>query len=134
VIDLGSMTVSATAILTDGFHSIMQMGANAQLFVGAQTCTNIDITGGEVRGCLSIVNTTTPSAITTANVVIPNVDTGDVTGIEPVPERTVVYLCQGGKFRIYDTTTDQLLPQNPPISIVGQPTDVLIVDNPGNYN
>jgi hypothetical protein len=134
VIDLSSLSVTATAIVTDGFHSIMQMGANAQLFVGAYTCSSIDIAGGEIRGCLSIVNTSTPSAVTTSSVVIPSVDTGDVTGIEPVPERTVVYVCQNGKFRVYDTTTDQLEPQNPPITIVGQPTDVLIVDNPGNYN
>ena len=40
-IDLGLMTVTATATITDGYHNHMEMGANNQLFIGARTCTNI---------------------------------------------------------------------------------------------
>jgi hypothetical protein len=125
VVDVSSMKVTAgPVIITDGYHNRMQMGANGQLFIGAHGCTNVNISGGEVRGCLSIFNTSN------SKVVIPP-DLGDATGIEPIAGRTVVYVCQGGVFRIYDTTTDQLLVQpNGMIDIVGQSFDVKLVDPP----
>ncbi len=99
----------------------MQMGANGQLFVGSSTCTNVNISGGEVRGCLSIVNTAT-------GVITAPPDNGNVTAIEPVPNRDVVYVCEGGALRIYDTTTDkpQTTPEQP--NVVGQAIDVKVVD------
>jgi hypothetical protein len=128
VVDLGTLAVTATAIITDGYHDRMQMGANSQLFIGANTCTNVT-TSTETRGCLSIVNASNPSGITDSSVVFPP-DNGDVTGIQPVTNRNVVYVCQNKNFRIYDTTTDKLLVQSTPVTIVGQPTDVLLVDGP----
>lgn len=117
-IDLGSLTVTGTATITDGYHDRMQI-ANGQIFVGARSCTNIDISGGEVRGCLSIFN---PG---NGKVVIPP-DNGDVTGIQPITNRTVVYVCEGGNLRIYDTTTDALQPTQ--IDIIGQAIDVALAD------
>ncbi len=128
VVDLGTLAVTASAIITDGFHDRMQMGANGQLFIGSNTCTNIS-TSAETRGCLSIVNASNPSGITNSSVVFPP-DNGDVTGIQPITNRNVVYVCEGGHFRVYDTTTDKLLVQSKTINIVGQPTDVLLVDGP----
>jgi hypothetical protein len=121
VIDTSSFTVtnSSPIRIADGYHNRMQMGANGQLFIGAHNCTNINVSGGEVRGCLSIVNTSSQNVIVSAQ-------NGDVTGIEPVPNRNVVYVCEGGKLTIYDTTTDQ--PQKTQVQIVGQAIDVKIVD------
>jgi hypothetical protein len=73
----------------------------------------------EVRGCLSIYNTLT------GEVVIPPAN-GDVTGIEPISNRNVVYLAQGGELQIYDTTTDKL--QTTQIDISGEVIDVKTVD------
>ena len=128
VVDLNSMTVTATATITDGYHDHMQMGENGQLFIGSHACTNIN-SSTETRGCLSIVNAGTPSAVSNSGVVIPPY-TGDVTGLQTVTGRNVVYVCEGGSFRIYDTTTDKLLVQTVLVDIVGQPTDVLLVDGP----
>ncbi|MCU1295932.1 MAG: hypothetical protein JWO91_210, partial [Acidobacteriaceae bacterium] len=128
VVDLGTLAVSASAIITDGYHDRMQMGANGQLFIGANTCTNIT-TSTETRGCLSIVNTSNASGITNSSVVFPP-DNGNVTGIQPITNRNVVYVCEGGHFRIYDTTIDKLLVQSKTVSITGQATDVLLVDGP----
>lgn len=128
VVDLGTMAVTATATITDGSHDRMQMGANGQLFIGSHTCSTVN-TSGEVRGCLSIVNAATPSGITSSSVVIPPY-IGDVSGIQPITNRNVVYVCQGGTFLVFDTTTDKLLVQSTTITIVGQPTDVLLVDGP----
>jgi len=119
VIDLGSSTVTATATITDGYHTRIEL-ANGQIFVGARNCTNInDPTSGEVRGCLSIFNTGSSKVTVSAN-------NGDVTGIEPITNRNVVYVCEGGNLRIYDTTTDAL--QSTQIDIVGQAIDVKLVD------
>ena len=117
-INLGSESVTGTATITDGYHSRMQM-ANGQVFVGATLCTNVNISGGEARGCLSMYNPSNGHVVVgTAN--------GDVTGIQPITNRNVVYVCQGGNLRIYDTTTDAL--QSDQIDIIGQAIDVKLVD------
>ena len=128
IVNLSSMTVTNTSpiLITDGNHDRMEMGANGQLFIGASSCSNVS-SSTEVRGCLSIFDTNKSA------VVIPP-DNGDVTGIEPITNRSVVYLCEGGNFRMYDTTTDKLLVlpanQNPafPTVIVGLVVDVKLVD------
>jgi hypothetical protein len=64
-------------------------------------------------------------------VVIPP-DNGDVTGIAPITARNVVYVCQNGALRVYDTTTDKLFvfPVNvQPPTILGQAVDVKLVDS-----
>lgn len=125
--------INASPILiTDGYHDRMQMGSNGQLFIGAHSCTSINIAGGEVRGCLSIFNSNN------STVVFPP-QTGDATGIQPITGRTVVYVCVGGTFQIYSTLTDQIyIPPNNPngngtaTTIVGQSYDVKLVDPPEN--
>jgi hypothetical protein len=125
VIDVGSKTAGTPVAITDGYHNKMEMGANAQLFVGSRNCFNVDISGGEVRGCLSIVNTSSGAS---ASSVIAPPDNGNVTGIAPIPNRSVVYVCEGGKLRIYDTTTDKLEHLTTAPSIAGQAIDVKVVD------
>jgi hypothetical protein len=122
-IDLGTNTVTASAIISDGYHSHMEI-AGGQLFIGARACTNINVApsggnAGEVRGCLSIFNTTN------SNVVVGPVN-GDVTGIAPITGRNVVYVAENGEIQIYDTTTDAL--QSRQIDIIGQAIDVKLVD------
>jgi hypothetical protein len=121
LVDTGSMSVSSTALITDGYHDRMQLSQNGQLFIGSHSCTEISIPGGEIRGCLSIFNTTN------SQVIVPTW-TGDVTGIQAITERDIVYLCQGGVFHIYDTDTDNILVQEFPVVIVGDATDVKLVD------
>jgi hypothetical protein len=128
VIDLNSMSVTNTApiIITDGYHNRMALGANGQLFIGARTCTEIvptvpPPTGAETRGCLSIYNTQTGA------VVIPPKN-GDVTGIQPLSKRPVVYVVQNGSLGIYDTTTDALQTTIQIVNLVGQFFDVKTPD------
>jgi hypothetical protein len=126
IVDLNSVTVvnPAPIVITDGYHNRMALGANGQLFVGAENCSEIippipPPPDSEVRGCLSIYNTLTGA------VVIPPAS-GDVTGIEPISNRNVVYLVQGGELQIYDTTTDKL--QTTQIDVSGEVIDVKTVD------
>jgi len=113
VIDTSLMAVTNQNLIfiTDGYHNHMEMGADGQLFVGARTCS---------AGCLSIFDTTGSGKVT-----LPT-DTGDVTGIQPITARHVVYVCENGELRIYDTTTDKL--QATQIDIIGQAVDVKLVD------
>ena len=60
---------------------------------------------------------------------------GDVTGIQPIASRTVVYVIQGGSLSIYDDTIDALEynpndPNNPGqiSNLVGDFVDVIAPD------
>jgi hypothetical protein len=155
IFNLSSMTVanSTPIVITDGYHNRIAMGANGQLFVGARTCTEIippnpPPSGAEVRGCLSIYNTLTTAAgnVPAGGVVIPPVN-GDVTGIQPIGTRDVVYVVQGyavpgGSLYIYCAAIDagdncptvdaaQIPPTNNPTYaplLVGNFYDVVTVD------
>lgn len=131
IVDLGSMTVTSSAVITDGYHNRIDMSVNGQLFIGALTCTNIGNVAnpqGEVRGCLSIYNTTN------AAVVIPP-DNGDVTGLQSFTTRDVEYVAEGGNLRVYNTLIDALLVETTnnitetgTIIITGQIIDVKAID------
>ena len=113
IVNISSMTVSKSGVsITDGYHWHMLL-YNGQLFVGARQCSNT------ANGCLAIYNTSSGSATLQAA-------RGDVTGLEPIPNRTVVYVVQGGELVIYDTTTGQ--PQKQQIDIVGHAYDVRYVN------
>jgi hypothetical protein len=111
--DLASMTVVGSPVpINDGYHNRIALGANGQLFIGARTCSQ--------AGCLSIYNTQNSA------VVFPPA-TGDVTGIQPIATRSVVYVTQGGSLGIYDTKTDAL--QSLQITnLIGQFIDVKTID------
>jgi len=128
IIDTGSMTVTGTATISDGYHDRMQISQNGQLFIGSHSCTNINIAGGEVRGCLSIFNTNSPGVVIPPN-------NGDVTGIQQITGRDIVYVVQNGGLQIYDADTNklQVTPgntqnNNGQVNIVGQLFDVKLVD------
>lgn len=117
-----------TLAITDGYHDNLVMAPNNQLFIAARNCTNVIAAGSTLgRGCLSVVNTGGGTVYTATQ-------NGDVTGIQPISGRTVVYVCEGGSFTIYDTALDlgaqrKLTPQTTTvIAIVGQAIDVKQVD------
>jgi hypothetical protein len=122
-INASTLAISGSKEISDGTHDRMEV-AQGQLFIGARSCTNVNIpasgnTPAVVRGCLSIFNTSSSS------VVLPP-DNGDVTGIQPIPDRDVVYVVEDGELRIYDTTTAAL--QDRQVDIIGQAVDVKFVD------
>jgi hypothetical protein len=103
----------------------MELTSDGQLFIGSKDCTNVKSTSpNEVRGCLTIFDTTK------SNTIFPAFN-GDVTGIASVPGRPVVYVIEGTELTVFDTTTDTPLP-NHQTNIVGELVDVKIVDNPPN--
>jgi hypothetical protein len=128
IVDVGSLTVTGSLPITDGYHDRIDLGSNDQLFIGSHTCTNIGNVNnpqGEVRGCLSIYNTTN------GTIVIPP-DNGDVTGLQGFTTRYVEYVAEGGNLRVYYTMTDALLINDyiltGTIIITGSITDVKAID------
>jgi hypothetical protein len=119
VVNLTTKTVTGSVVITDGYHNRIQLTSTNQLFVGARTCTEINIPKGEIRGCLSIVD---PQQLTAK---IP-AKAGNVTGIAPITGRPRVYVGQGQELWIYDTSTDALIANQ--IDISGQVFDIKLVD------
>ena len=125
VINTGSMTVTATATIANGLHTRMKMGNNNRLYIGSLGCTTSPgPTPGTTTGCLSIVNTGSNAVIIPA-FASPR-SAFDVTGIQPISNRNVVYVCEGGELDIFDTTTDALTATQ--IDIVGKAFDVIQID------
>jgi DNA-binding beta-propeller fold protein YncE len=133
ILDLDTMTVTGKVVITDGYHNRIDISSNGQLFLGSYDCTNIGNVNavnpsGEIRGCLSIFDTTVPGNRTA---IVPP-DNGDATGLQSFSTRLVEYVAQGGNLRVYDTTTDKLLIntyiETGTINIVGQVIDVKAVD------
>lgn len=131
LVDLNSFSVTGSVVITDGYHTVMSESANGQLFIGSTDCTNVgnvNAPQGEVRGCLSIYNSTN------GEVVIPP-DNGDVTDLQSFTTRFVEYVAEGGNLRVYDTTQDKLLVENNngiivngTIGVVGQVYGVKAID------
>jgi len=125
VVDLTALSttpVQPIAVIPDGYHTKIDISGDGQLFVGSQGCTNIVPVnaGDEQRGCLSILNTNN------GNLIIPP-DNGDVTGLQPITNREVFYVVEGGELRIYDTTTDKLSTLHS-IDVFGHAVDVKLID------
>jgi hypothetical protein len=119
---LSATPVQPIAVIPDGYHTKIDISGDGQLFVGSRGCTNIVPVnaGDEQRGCLAILNTNN------GNLIIPP-DNGDVTGLQPITNRTVFYVVEGGQVRIYDTTTDKIYTVAS-IDILGNVVDVKLID------
>lgn len=107
--------------ISDGVHNtvLLYMG---QLFIGARACADT------VHGCLSIYNTTNGNI--TFSAISPNPSNtapggDDVTGMQAIPGRSVVYVCEGGALRIYNTGSDAL--QSNQLTIPGNIVNALEV-------
>jgi len=131
LIDLGSMAVTSSVVITDGYHDRIDISSDGQLFVGSYGCStigNVNNPQGEVRGCLSIFDTTT--AGNTSAVIPP--DNGDVTAFQSFTSRHAEYVAEGGNLRVYDTTTDILLVDSfistGTVTITGKVIDVKAID------
>lgn len=116
-VSTGTPVVTNSVAIADGYHNRIEMASNGRIYVGSKNCTPAI----GVRGCLSIFNTATMA------VVVPPAQ-GDVTGIAPITGRDVVYVCEGGVFYVYLTTTDQLEQLTTPLVITGMAVDVKLVD------
>ncbi len=114
VLNTAGLTVTRSGVvINDGYHTTMTI-SNSRVFVGARACSNA------AEGCLSIYN----SGAGSATIGTPK---GEVTGMQAISGRMIVYVTEGGELRIYDSSTStEKLP--PPVDIVGKAWDVKTVD------
>lgn len=123
VISTAAMTASAPVNITDGFHARMKL-IDGRLYIGALTCTPASLPSGMIRGCLTIFN------IATGALVFPEFfasrSSFDVTAIEPIRGRAVVYVCEGGELDIFDAGTGTFTPSQ--VDVVGKAVDVVQID------
>jgi hypothetical protein len=117
---------STPIAITDGLHEKMAF-ANNRVYIGAGRCTvDPGTVANTVRGCLSIFNTGTPG------VKFPQESSFrqnfDVTGLQPISNRNVIYIVQGGEIDIFDTTTDALATGITQLDAVGRAFDVVQID------
>jgi len=126
VVNTAVGTASAPVAITDGLHQKMAL-SNGRLYIGARRCTvQPGSAPNTVRGCLSIFNTGTPG------VKFPEESSFrqnfDVTGLQPISSRNIVYVIQGGELDIFDSTTDAVATGITTIDIIGRAFDVVQID------
>ena len=131
VIDTASLTAGADIAITDGRHTIMSLASNNHLYIGASGCTPGPINAQNlVQGCLSIFNTGAASG--PGNPVLPLESAFrqnfDVTALQPISGRNVLYVCQGSEFDIFDITADAPAASIQQIDIVGKAYGVVLID------
>ena len=126
VINATGLTAGTPIPITDGDHEKMAF-ANNRVYVGATRCTVEPGTAANtVRGCLSIFNTSTSAATFPSESSFRQ--NFDVTGLQPISARNVIYIVQGAELDIFDTNTDALVSGLTQIDVIGQAFDVVQID------
>jgi hypothetical protein len=126
VINTSTLSAGTFTPITDGDHEKMAF-ANNRVYVGASGCTvEPGLAANTVRGCLTIFNTSTSAVgFPTESSFRQNFD---VTGLQPISSRNVIYIVQGAEIDIFDTTTDTLAPGVTQRDVVGKAFDVVQID------
>jgi YVTN family beta-propeller protein len=126
VINTSALAAGTSIPITDGDHEKMAF-ANNRVYVGALGCTVEPGTAANtVRGCLSIFNTSSSAAVFPPESAFRQ--NFDVTGMQPISGRNIIYVVQGAELDIFDTTTDTLAPGVTQIDVVGRAFDVVQID------
>src|SRR5215472_16634108 len=128
VIDTGALTAGAPFTITNGLHTQMAMSSNNRLYIGASNCT-IDVPDSQnrVAGCLSIFDTGSHTVKPTPRESAFR-QNFNVTGLQQISGRNIMYVCQGGELDIFDITLDAVSPSITPIDIIGNAFGVVQID------
>src|SRR5262249_19601800 len=128
-INTGTLTAGTAVPITDGLHTQMAITSNGHLYIGASSCTPGTVSPlNQVRGCLSIFNT--GAAVSGTNPLFPTESSFrtnlNVTGLQPISGRNVIYVIQAGELDIFDFTTDALTPNQ--LDVVGRAEGIVLID------
>jgi hypothetical protein len=108
----------------------MVLTSNNRLYIASQNCTTGPVQpDNTVTGCLTIANITSPTAPT---VTVPTESAFrqdfDVTAVQPISGRSVVYVVQGGELDFFDLNTDAVSTTITRIDIVGKAVGAVQID------
>jgi hypothetical protein len=128
-VDAGSLAVTNDGSIPNGLHQVMAMTSNNRLYVGAKACTVTPVPpagSNLVVGCLAVFDT---SAHT---MTIPPESSlrqdFSVTGLQPISNRNVIYVVQGGELDIFDITTNLPSTSITQLDIIGNALGVVQID------
>ncbi len=124
--NLSALTAGAPFAITDGLHLKMALASNNRLYIGAAQCTTAATGANVVRGCLSIFDTTTQALTFPSESAFRQ--NFDVTGLQQISARNVLYVVQGGELDFFDITTNAVSTSITQIDIQGIAWDVLQID------
>jgi len=112
-----TLALGSAGNLAPGYHDTIAV-QSGKVFVGSRACalTSPPSTGNQ--SCLGIFDGT--------NAVVSTNYEGDVTGMQAISGRSVVYVVMGGELRIYDANTSA--PQSQQLDIIGHAEQVVQVD------
>ena len=126
-VNTAAFTAGPAVPITDGLHETMALTSTGKLYVGAGACSvETDAATGNVRGCLSIFNTNTST--TTFPEESSFRQNFNVTSLQPINGRNVIYVVQGGALDIFDTNTDALETGITPVDIIGNAVAAVQID------
>jgi len=125
-VNTGNLTAGTPVPITDGMHQKMAL-TNSRLYIGAGSCTvDPGSAANTVRGCLTIFNTATQTTKFPQQLSFRQ--DFDVTGLQPISNRSVIYVVQGGELDIFDTTTDAIATGITQLDVIGKAIDVVQID------
>jgi hypothetical protein len=125
-VSTSTLAPGAPVPIADGRHLNMALTSNGRLYAGSRGCTLGPVNGQNQRqGCLTIFDTI--SSLVTPVLLPASRPTGDVTGLAPVPGRNVIYVVQGGRLDLFDTTTNAVSTSATPPSVPGTAFDVVML-------
>ncbi|MBZ5521656.1 MAG: hypothetical protein LAP21_05295 [Acidobacteriia bacterium] len=127
VFNTASNSFSTVLSIPDGLHTRMALASNGRMYIGSSGCLAVPV-GGNIQGCLAIFDTT--KGVTQTAIILPTFSSlrtsFNVTGIQPISGRNVVYIVEGGELDIFDTTTDALTAKQ--LDVSGRAIDVVLID------
>jgi hypothetical protein len=125
-VDAGSLTVTNAGSIPNGQHQLMAITSNNRLYVGANECTVTPAGSNLVFGCLAVFDT---SAHT---ITIPPESSlrqdFNVTGLQPISNRNVIYVIQGGELDIFDITTNLPSTSITQLDLIGNAIGIVQID------
>jgi hypothetical protein len=128
-VDAGSLAVTNDGSIPNGLHQVMAMTSNNRLYVGARDCTVTPVPpagSNMVFGCLAVFDT---SAHT---ITIPPESSFrqdfNVTGLQPISNRSVIYVIEGGELDIFDITTNLPSTSITQLDIIGNAIGIVQID------
>jgi hypothetical protein len=125
-VDAGSFAVTNAGSIPDGLHQLMAITSNNRLYVGANECTVTPAGSNLVFGCLAVFDT---SAHT---ITIPPESSlrqdFNVTGLQPISNRNVIYVIQGGELDIFDITTNLPSTSITQLDLIGNAIGIVQID------
>jgi hypothetical protein len=125
-LDAGSLTITNAGSIPNGLHQVMAMTSNNRLYVGSSDCTVTPAGSSLVFGCLAVFDTSTHT------ITIPPESSlrqnFNVTGLQPISNRSVIYVVQGGELDIFDITTNLPSTSITQLDFIGNAVGVVQID------